>query len=261
MIRRRPVVLMYHGFCPTPRADDEFNLFVTVDSLRLQLDELARRGWHAITLDEYLAIRRGVRPMRPGSFLVTIDDGYQSVLELGWPILRAAGIQPVLFVLPDLVGGGAKWMDAAAGEALLAWEQLRQLADEGVELGVHGLDHTVLTESSPSDLRRHIVDARVQLEHHTGRRARTFAYPEGRWDAAVRHAVIDAGYEVGFSVHNGHDRWTVARIDVTARDTPTSFRLKLVPGYRTWWRVAGRLGGLRPLVNRIALRRRDDRSG
>ena len=260
MIRRRPVVLMYHGFCTAARTDDTFNLFVTVDALRDQLDELGRRGWRPITLDEYLATCRGARPARPGSFLVTVDDGYRSVLEHGWPVLRAAGIRPVLFVPPDRVGGNAAWMDPNAGEPLLTWEQLRQLADEGVELGVHGLDHTVLTGHSTADLRRHTVDARNQLEHHTGRRARAFAYPEGRWDEAARHAVIDAGYEVGFSVHDGQDRWTVARIDVTARETPTSFRLKLVPGYRTWWRHAGRLRGLRPLVNRLAIGRRTDRS-
>ena len=258
MIRRRPVVLMYHGFCLKPRSDDEFNLFVTVDALRAQLAELARRGWHAIALDEYLAICRGSRPMQPGTFLLTIDDGYRSVLELGWPVLRAAGIRPVLFIPPDRVGGGAAWMDARAGEALLTWEQLRRLADEGVELGVHGLDHSVLTGHSAADLHRHTVDAREQLEHHTGRRARAFAYPEGRWDEAARDAVIAAGYEVGFSVHDGQDRWTVARLDVTARDTPTSFRLKLVPGYRTWWRAAGRLRGLRPLVNRLAVSQRND---
>ena len=259
-MHRRPVVLMYHGFCLTPRAEDEFNLFVTVDALRAQLDELERRGWHAITVDEYLATCRGTRPMRPGSYLVTIDDGYRSVLELGWPILRAAGIHPVLFVLPELVGGGAEWMDSASGEALLSWDELRRLATEGVELGVHGLDHTVLTNQPRAVLRRHTVDARDQLEHHTGTRARAFAYPEGRWDSAAHHAVIDAGYEVAFSVHDGHDRWTVPRLDVTARDTPTSFRLKLVPGYRTWWRAAGRLGGVRPLVNRIAVWRRTDRA-
>jgi peptidoglycan/xylan/chitin deacetylase (PgdA/CDA1 family) len=252
---RRPVVLMYHGFCEEPRAGDDLNLFVTVEALAAQLELLGRRGWQPIDLDSYLETARGGRAVRPGSYLVTIDDGYRSVLDLGWPAFDAAAVRPVLFVPPAMVGRSSAWMHESLGEDLLDWDSLLELQDRGVELGVHGLDHQVLRGRGSDELRRQVFDARDVLEEHTGRRPRAFAYPEGVWDDAARSAVVDAGYEVAFTVHEGFDRWTVPRLDVTARDTPTSFRLKLAPGYRAWWRAAGHLGGLRPLVHRMAERR------
>jgi peptidoglycan/xylan/chitin deacetylase (PgdA/CDA1 family) len=249
--RRRPVVLMYHGFCHAPRSGDDLNLFVTVHALVAQLRMLERAGWTPMDLDGFLEEldRPGSGP--PKSFLVTIDDGYRSVLELAWPVFRAAGVSPVLFVPPDRVGGDAGWMADGAGEGLLGWDELRRLVTEGVELGVHGLDHTVLAGLPRAELGRQVIHAKEQLEMHAGVRARAFAYPEGVWDEPARSAVAAAGYDVAFTVHDGSDRFTVSRIDVTALDTSRSLRLKLVVGYRTWWRAAGRLGGLRPLVRHV----------
>ena len=250
--RRRPLVLMYHGFCSDRRSGDDLNLFVTIDALVAQLELLARRGWTPVDLETYLQALRGDRELRPGSFLVTIDDGYRSVSDLGWPIFRAAGVQPVLFVPPAAVGHRIGWMNEDLGEDLLDWDSLVALQNEGVELGAHGFDHTVLRGIQADALRQQVNGSRDLLEAHTGRRSRVFAYPEGLWDSAARRAVMEAGFEAAFTVYEGFDRWTIPRIDVTALDTPTSFRLKLAPGYRTWWRAAGYLGGLRPLVRRIA---------
>ncbi len=95
---------MYHGFCAQRRDDDPENLFVEVDRFEQQLRWLLDQGWAALDLDGYLAALAdpAQRPRR--SFLVTIDDGFTSVLHLAVPVLERLGVPALLYVPSDLTG-------------------------------------------------------------------------------------------------------------------------------------------------------------
>ena len=98
-----PRVLMYHNFGPPPPGGDPEHLFVGVDTFRSHLALLRKRGWRALSLTEFLATLDGT-PAPRKSFLVTIDDGHESVLRDAAPILAEAGMPSVLFVPPTLLG-------------------------------------------------------------------------------------------------------------------------------------------------------------
>src|SRR5688500_17357750 len=105
----KPLVLMYHGFGDRSRDEDPQNLFVTADSFEAQLRSLLRRGRRPLSHDGFVdGLDRGHWPRR--SFLVTIDDGYVSTLEVAAPILARLGVPAVLFCLPGLLGGCSQWM-------------------------------------------------------------------------------------------------------------------------------------------------------
>ena len=247
----RPTVLMYHGFSLEPRTDDPSNHFVTVSSLRSQLAFLDGRGWKALDLDGYLAcLGRGQGARRA---LVTIDDGFSSVLELAAPVFAAAGVPTVFFVPAERIGATVDWVPELAGERLLDADALRALRrDHGVEIGVHGLDHVALDGLDDAALLRQTVDAREIVADAVGAWPRSFSYPFGAFDERARRAVERAGYDVGFSVHRDAGRFAVSRVDVNGTDTSSTFRVKLLPGYRRWWRALERAGGVRR-VARAAL--------
>jgi peptidoglycan/xylan/chitin deacetylase (PgdA/CDA1 family) len=94
--RNAPRVLMYHYFGPAPGADPE-RLFMDRQKFGAQLDHLQRSGWHALSLDEYLEALDGV-PVPRRSYLLTIDDGHESVGRIAAPLLAERGIPSVLFV-------------------------------------------------------------------------------------------------------------------------------------------------------------------
>ena len=125
-------------------------------------------------------------------------------------------------------------------EPLLDAEELRTLAAAGVELGVHGFDHRDLVGRSHEKLGAKRSKLEDLLHQVTGVRARSFAYPRGLWDESARCAVESAGYSVAFSVFRDGGDTSVARVDVTAKDTLGVFKLKLLPGYRAVWNLAGR---------------------
>ena len=244
--RHAPRVLMYHYFGAAPGADPE-KLFVGEAMFTAQLDHLQRSGWRALSLSEYLAALDGA-PTPRRSYLLTIDDGHESVGRLAAPLLRERGIPSVLFVCPGLFGDRARWARAYPDEALSPAEQLSGLPPLGMELGVHGWDHTRMVGMDDATLEVHVRRSREALATVTRVSARAFAYPFGTHDLAARTAVAAAGYDVAFAVAREHGRFAVDRVFVQSTDSLTAFKVKLSGGYRLVSRAGGRAWRVRHLV-------------
>lgn len=241
-------VLMYHGFGRRPREADPHNLFVPQSDLERQLDVITRY-FRPLDLDGFLA-GLGRRRWPGRSVLVTIDDGYASTLEVAAPLLQSRGIPAVAFVCPDVLGGTSSWMDEMPGEPLLDSGGVRALARYGIEVGSHGLDHTLLPGLPADALREQVEGSADRLADVLGRRPRVFAYPEGKFDAAAARAVREAGYEAAFSVTDRDGRYGITRRGVTARDSLTMFSARLLPGFERVERLS--VGA--PKVRRLAAR-------
>jgi peptidoglycan/xylan/chitin deacetylase (PgdA/CDA1 family) len=226
---------MYHAFCEVPPDDDPHSLFVQRSSLAEQLRHLRVSRWNTLDLDHYL--HELDRPSARGrQILITIDDGYRSVLQTAAPEFLRAGVRPIVFVPPGLITDTPDVGPAnMADQPLMTAAELRELADYGIELGVHGLDHTTMAGMTQEQLRRQTSQARSALADLTGTRARSFAYPLGVVDQRAAEAVQHAGYEVA------------------SVDSLSAFRFKLHPWYDLAWKVSAPLAGLRRYV-RPALR-------
>jgi peptidoglycan/xylan/chitin deacetylase (PgdA/CDA1 family) len=222
-------VLMYHGFGSRPPDADPYNLFVPAEDFERHVRFLAR-FFRPLDLTSFLL---GLQNRRwpPRSVLVTIDDGYVSTLELAAPLLARHGVPAVVFLCPGRLGGRSSWIPEMPDEPLMTAQQVRELPRFGIEVGAHGLDHTLLPGLDPDDLRAQVHGAAEALADVLGTRPRAFSYPEGQFDAAAVRAVRHAGYDVAFSVRMDGGRLAVPRRDVNARDTFVSFAAKLMPGF------------------------------
>jgi peptidoglycan/xylan/chitin deacetylase (PgdA/CDA1 family) len=98
---------------------------------------------------------------------------------------------------------------AAAREGLgraLDWNEMRELAAGGIEMGAHSASHPSLASVSPEKLRRELVEPRQKLEAGLGMPCVSFAYPFGgprSFTPAVELAVQQAGYQVGVTYMTG----------------------------------------------------------
>lgn len=247
---RMPRVLMYHNFGDPPAAGDPEHLFIPVERFKEQLAWLDAKGWRALSLGEFLAVLDGARPPRK-SYLVTIDDGHESVLATGAPILAEAGVPSVLFVPPGVLGGPVTWNPVYAAERLSSKAEIATLANTGMEVGVHSWDHTRMFGMDDAELELNIVRAKSDVAEMMGYEPRSFAYPFGTHDAAARRKMADAGYAVSFAVARENGRFAVDRIFVKGEDSLAMFRFKLSLAYRFASRVGGRTPWLRHKVRAL----------
>jgi peptidoglycan/xylan/chitin deacetylase (PgdA/CDA1 family) len=89
-------------------------------------------------------------------------------------------------------------------------DQLRDLYNDGNEIGGHTLSHVKLTDVRGAELEREVCQDRSNLVAY-GFEVNSFAYPFGHYDDAARQVVMDCGYGNARGVSGGPD--TVQPVD------------------------------------------------
>lgn len=164
---------------PAPGAPNQ-GLFDPPPAFRAQVAWLARRGYHAVTLD---AVDRSWRSdgwltLPPKPVVLTFDDGYPEDVDFAMPILRARRWPAVL----NLQVGN------------LAPARVRLLIAAGWEIDAHTFTHPDLTTVDAARLRREVAGSRRWIQAIFGVPVDFFAYPFGRSDPAVVAEVRRAGF-------------------------------------------------------------------
>jgi peptidoglycan/xylan/chitin deacetylase (PgdA/CDA1 family) len=83
-------------------------------------------------------------------------------------------------------------------------DQLRNLYNDGNEIGGHTLTHTKLSDVRGLDLKRQVCQDRINLLAY-GFEVTSFAYPNGYYDEQAKQAVRDCGYNSARVVTDGPD--------------------------------------------------------
>lgn len=86
------------------------------------------------------------------------------------------------------------------------WNEARELAAAGVELGGHTIEHVILSRCAPELAEHEIVAGAAALTRELGAAPRSFAYPWGRrwdFDAHSQDVVARAGFESAVTMHAG----------------------------------------------------------
>lgn len=156
---------------------------------------------------------------------VTFDDAFRSA-ESVIPSLRALGVPVHLFVCSGFArDGGPLTIPELAGDdpeelATMTWDQLRGLADDGVQIGSHGVSHAHLPALADEELRRELAESRESIESELGRPCIDLAYPYGEHDERVRGLARQAGYERAYGLQTrGDDPYAAPRLDLYRRHT------------------------------------------
>ena len=193
------IVLCYHRFEDKPKD----SLALKPAEFETQMQTLKDNGITIIPMADFLAWRRGEKPIPAKSAIISIDDGYISGYSVAWPILKKFGYPFTMFIYTDYVKGGPK-----SGGQSISWEQLAEMRDAGVDIQSHTVSHSSLnarkgkTEEQYREwLKGEIAGSKEMLEQKLGIQVKAFAYPYGLHNDAVRETVKQAGYEAGFTVY------------------------------------------------------------
>ena len=223
-----------------------------VDDFRRNLDVLEEWGATVLPLESAVAaLDAGTLSDR--AVCLTFDDGYASVVETAWPILRERGLPATLFVVSGYLSGTDRFAwDLAEPHhdrhRLATADELVVAAAEGLDLGSHTVSHPWLPRLDADEVKRELVESRAALEELLGRTVDSLAYPTGGWTPAVRSAAAEAGYRIGITVDRGLNTARTPRLSLRRSFAPTDpvdMRLVLDGAYTvlrpldTWRRRQG----------------------
>ena len=123
----------------------------------------------------------------------------------------------------------------------MGWEQIQELAHQGIRFGAHGMTHRALTELSPEELESELATSKREIIERTGQAARYLCYPYGRWSPAVRAAAarhFEGACATSASVvRTGSDPYVLPRVDAHYVRMPACFRSLLTPAFPAYLAV------------------------
>lgn len=237
LLRERPEVraITYHRFDRVPR--DPYA--VSVETFEAQVRYLAENEL-AISLDDLEQFIAGHKTLKPGSVLLTTDDGQLSVYTRAFPILKHYGVPSVSFVTASLIEDGRSrpsWF-----EPYMRWDQVAELAEHGMEIGSHAYTHDSLGRMPLSQAREQAERSRELIAARVGKPVRSFAYPFGVRDhhnAETGRMLVQTGYSTVFtSVHGaiapGDDPSNLLRVKIEGGEGLWMFRQACRGGMDPW---------------------------
>ena len=97
LTRKRLRILCYHGFALEDEASFRPRLFIKPESFQGRMAWLAKKRFPIVSLSEALKCL-GERNLKPGSIVLTIDDGWAGVMDRALPVLRKYGFPVTVYV-------------------------------------------------------------------------------------------------------------------------------------------------------------------
>ena len=190
MPHSRIVFLMYHELEIDGRqlvqSDPGYVRYILpLETFRSQMQRMKDTGFRGLSVGE--AIRF---PQQP-SVCITFDDGCETDLIAAAPILQELAFRATFYLTAGFLGT----------PGYLRSEQVREMDRLGFEIGCHSMTHPYLSDLSEIELKREIVDAKIQIERILGHPIEHFSCPGGRYDRRALEVARVAGFH---TVANSH---------------------------------------------------------
>lgn len=203
---------MYHDVCASVPDPDvpasAASYHVSRQRFVSHLDAIQRSGRRVITAGDY------ARGVKDDSVVITFDDGWSGTFDLAVPMLRQAGWPATIFVTRDFLGRRHFGHDSS----------LRDAAAAGMELGVHGTTHRMLSSCTAQEQLWEFRACKEHLETALGLRVESASQPGGDWNTEIVTAARAAGLKcLGTSRPGGNgprtDLFALRRVAIKSSTT------------------------------------------
>ena len=191
-------ILVYHTFAERCRS----KLCVSRQVFEEQMAYLKDNGYRVIALSDLIGFLEFRTGLPEKAVVITIDDGYHSVYDIAYPILKNHGFTATLFVYMDFIG--------IRGSSV-TWDELREMKANGFEIGSHTVTHCDLTkrmdgEGEQAYLRRvekELAASKKMIDQKLQQDTVSLAFPYGAYNEQVLALSEAAGYKLCLSVIRG----------------------------------------------------------
>jgi hypothetical protein len=162
----------------------------------------------------------------PFQVKLTFDDGNQSDVEIALPFLLSRKLAAKFMILSN-------YFDKPG---FLSGDAVRDLANAGMTIGTHGLNHVAWPAISEAELRAELDESVAKLELLTGNRITVAGIPFGMYNRRVLAALRQRGFAEVYTSDGGIARsnsWLRPRTSVRS-DMSNNDLERLLSGLISW---------------------------
>lgn len=200
-------ILLYH------RVDenidnDPIDINISPEDFRKQIKTFAR-AYNVISIAQLLEHIKNKEPFPPKTICITFDDSYESIYRNALPILKEYKVPASFFINDGYldINRTYPWDEAIEYiQPMMSWEQVRDIIDDGFEIGVHTTNHIDLGKCNYDTAKSEICGSRAALENVLGLMLPYFSIPFGRRDSYTPETieiVKDNDFSCCFSAYGG----------------------------------------------------------
>lgn len=190
-------VLTYHQFS----AAKANKMTVPLAQFEAEMQFLKDNDYNVVPLSQFVDFMnlKGSLPER--SVVITIDDGWMSFFDYGFPVLRKFGYPSTLFVYTDF---------PESDPQALTWAQVKEMSQNGVDIQCHTKSHRNLKMTKDEQMPAYLAALEQEyavckkvLKEKLGVDTKYLAYPYGSTNHLAIAMARKAGFEVAFTVERG----------------------------------------------------------
>jgi len=177
---------------------------IRTSKFRKQMETLRQLGITVISMDDFIAWKKGEKSIPEQSALITFDDGWRSVYTDAFPILKEFGYPFTLFLYKNYVDGGGKAMTIP---------MIQEMIKAGATIGSHSVSHpyplTVKAQRKKSPdaydafLRKEMGESKRFLESKLKVKVQGYCYPGGFHTEEMMPIAKEFGYTQSYTVLPG----------------------------------------------------------
>ena len=180
----RSIILMYHDIysditaAHIPRSAAMYH--IPKQSFIKHLTTIKESKLSVLTVSELLDRKKS------STISLTFDDGWAGAFNIAMPILKEFGYRCTYFITKDFVGR----------EGFIDEKKIIMAAEAGMEIGVHGTTHRMLSNCSKDEIIWEFTNCKEYLESLTGQKVVSGSIPGGDWNETIASCASDAGLKI-----------------------------------------------------------------
>jgi peptidoglycan/xylan/chitin deacetylase (PgdA/CDA1 family) len=177
-------ILAYHHV-----GEGKYSDWTVIDEVfAQQMKTLYESGYRTITVKDLLEHHYKGVTIPQNSFVLTFDDGYQTMYTVVLPILDQYDFKATFFIPTNFIKDQEKNRMTNTWDTEdqlnfpkyhMIWSEVKALSDDGHEIASHGLNHIPLGSDLIADeiFENEINDSKKEIEIRLGVEVYSFAYP------------------------------------------------------------------------------------
>ena len=208
-------ILMYHHMLKSSKLLGDYT--ITPTEFENDLKYLKEHGYTTVQVQDLISFCNGESTLPEKPVMITFDDGYESVYEYAYPLLKQYGMKAVVSIIGYYTDLYSKTEEKHINYSHLTWTQLREMVESGVfeiqnhTYNMHGNNTRrglrkkdgETEEEYCSAISADLLQVQNEVKRNLGIAPTTFTYPFGYITKTSKQIIRDLGFQASFSCEEG----------------------------------------------------------